>query len=92
MKEIRQFHKRDRDVCRGRDACQTIMALVDDAVTKGKTPLSLTISRRTADGMKAFLHSFTRFDGVLPQTFYGVPLLIDLGADKDFTLRLRKEH
>lgn len=79
----------DRDVMRGRDASKRIADLVKDKQAQGHEVLSVTVSRRVADAMKAYFCSFTQFDGILPQHCHGAPFLIDLSASEDFVIRSR---
>jgi len=87
MKEPRLLDRSNLDAQRGSQALERFRDMIRDAKAKGQQPTSLTISRRCADWLKAHYGSIARTDNKLPTMFYGVPLLIDLGADKDFTLR-----
>lgn len=81
----------DRDVTRGRDAFRRIGDMVKDKQAQGYEVLSVTVSRRVADAMKAFYCSFTRFDGVLPSHCRGAPFYVDLTANEDFVMRARRK-
>lgn len=87
MKEIRTIQRSDLDAKRGSQALDRFRDLIKDAKAKGRTPTSLTISRRCADWLKAHYDSIANTDHRLPTMIHGVLVIIDLGADKDFELR-----
>lgn len=87
MKEPRLLDRKNLDAQRGSQALERFRDMIKDAKAKGREPTSLTISRRVADWLKAHYASIARTDNKLPPLIHGVPLLIDLGANDDFTLR-----
>jgi nicotinamidase-related amidase len=89
MSEPRLRDRTELAVKRGREAAERIADLVKAEQAKRRDVLSVTVSRRVADAMKAYFESFTRFDGILPQHCHGAPFYIDLSAEKDYVIRSR---
>lgn len=87
----RLLARTDRDVTRGREAFLRIADDVGNLRARGHEVLSVTVNKRTADAMIAHYQSFTKMmDLVLPShCLGGIPLIIDLSADRDYYIRSR---
>ena len=90
--EPRLLPHTDLAVIRGHDVAKYIADETRNHQSKGRECLSITINRQAADAMKAYFYSFTQFDGVLPNHCHGIPLLIDLTARENVTIRFRERE
>jgi hypothetical protein len=93
MSEPRLRVRTERAVQRGRDASAWIKDQIENLKAKGHQPETVVINRECADNLRAFFESHLRLsDGVLPKHCHGVPMFLDLGADKPAEVRFRRQH